>query len=57
MITTLLRCMLLSAIVALAACRADSAATSESLEACRVAGLEREVRCGTVNMPENPDDA
>jgi pimeloyl-ACP methyl ester carboxylesterase len=57
MITTLLRCMLLSAIVALAACRADSAATSESLEACRVAGFEREVRCGTVNMPENPDDA
>jgi hypothetical protein len=56
LITTLLRCMLLSAIVALAY-RADGTATGESLEACRVAGLRREVRLQHGHMPENPDDA
>jgi pimeloyl-ACP methyl ester carboxylesterase len=46
-------CLLL-ATIALASCR--SSTTSEAgLEACRIPGVEREVKCGTVIMPEDPD--
>ena len=26
-----------------------------ALEACRIPGIEREIKCGTVRMPEDPD--
>ena len=42
------------AAVALAACR--SSTTEEAkLEACRIPGIEREIKCGVVRMPEDPD--
>jgi len=40
--------------IALASCR--SSTTEEAkLEACRIPGIEREIVCGVVRMPENPD--
>ncbi|HVE89012.1 MAG TPA: alpha/beta fold hydrolase [Burkholderiaceae bacterium] len=41
------------AVLALMACRSS---TGEApLAACRIAGVEREVKCGVVRMPEDPD--
>src|SRR5215470_11804891 len=57
MITPLQRCFVFAALAALTGCRPDSAAQGVKLEPCRVSGYERELRCGTVSMPENPDDA
>lgn len=47
-------CCCLIAAAVLAACR-SSAGDTAVLEACRILGIEREVRCGTVRMPEDPD--
>ncbi len=44
----------LLAALALTACR-SSATDVASLEPCRIAGVEREVKCGLVRMPEDPD--
>ncbi len=44
----------LLAAVALSACR-SSATDAASLEPCRIPGVEREVKCGLVRMPEDPD--
>jgi pimeloyl-ACP methyl ester carboxylesterase len=41
------------AIATLAACR--PADPSAALEPCRLPGIERELRCGSVRMPEDPD--
>lgn len=38
----------------LASCR-SSHSGDEGLEACRIAGVDREVKCGAVRMPEDPD--
>ncbi|MGZ9059947.1 MAG: alpha/beta fold hydrolase [Burkholderiaceae bacterium] len=40
--------------LALTACR-SSASDAASLEPCRIPGVEREVKCGLVRMPEDPD--
>ena len=45
-------CLVLAA-VALASCR--STTNDAALEACRIPGIEREIKCGTVRMPEDPD--
>ncbi|MGZ8981780.1 MAG: hypothetical protein ACXW2D_13590, partial [Burkholderiaceae bacterium] len=52
-----LRRVLRGAIVAvvLTACRPGGNDVVAQLEGCRIPGVEREVRCGTVNMPEDPD--
>ncbi len=57
MTTTLIRSLAFCAMAALAACRPDSSLDGEALEPCRITGFEREARCGSVSMPENPDDA
>jgi pimeloyl-ACP methyl ester carboxylesterase len=41
------------ALAALAACR--PAGQTAELEPCRLPGVERELRCGSVRMPEDPD--
>ncbi len=41
------------ALLGLASCRSSSDVAA--LEACRIPGVEREVKCGTVQMPEDPD--
>jgi len=53
----ILRRLLVSAIVAmaLAACRPGGDNAVARLEGCRIPGVDREVRCGTVSMPEDPD--
>jgi pimeloyl-ACP methyl ester carboxylesterase len=43
------------AMVALTGCRANGAADLAQLQPCRIPGVEREVRCGSVTMPEDPD--
>lgn len=43
------------AVFVMAGCRDDRAAAMAALEPCRIAGVEREIRCGTVTMPEDPD--
>jgi pimeloyl-ACP methyl ester carboxylesterase len=52
-----LRRLLLGAIatVALVACRPGGSDVVAQLEGCRIPGVEREVRCGAVTMPEDPD--
>lgn len=44
-----------TAAVVLTACRPGGNDVVMQLEGCRIPGVEREVRCGAVNMPENPD--
>lgn len=39
----------------LAGCRNANEIAAADLTACRLKGVEREVRCGSVRMPENPD--
>ncbi len=41
---------------AIAACRPGAGDPVAALEPCRLPGVEREVRCGTVTVPENPDE-
>ncbi|MEO8187614.1 MAG: alpha/beta fold hydrolase [Burkholderiaceae bacterium] len=50
---TPLSCLFIAAL-ALASCRSSPTSDSE-LEACRIPGVEREVKCGVVRMPEDPD--
>jgi pimeloyl-ACP methyl ester carboxylesterase len=54
---TILRRLLVGAVAAatLAACRPGGGDAVAQLEGCRIPGVDREVRCGTVSMPENPD--
>jgi pimeloyl-ACP methyl ester carboxylesterase len=40
---------------ALVLCAPAAWAAEAGLESCRLKGIEREVRCGTVDVPENPD--
>lgn len=42
------------AVQLLASCR-SSTTDLAALEPCRIAGIEREIRCGVVRMPEDPD--
>jgi pimeloyl-ACP methyl ester carboxylesterase len=39
----------------LAACRPGGGSAAARLEPCRIPGVEREVRCGTVTVAEDPD--
>ncbi len=48
-----LSCLFIAAL-ALASCRSSTTSEAE-LEACRIPGVEREVRCGAVRVPEDPD--
>lgn len=48
-----LPCLFIAAL-ALASCRSSTTSDTE-LEACRIPGVEREVKCGVVRMPEDPD--
>lgn len=50
----LARLLALVAVVALAPGIADAAPAAEGLEACRIAGLTREVACGEVEVAEDP---
>ena len=43
-------------LAALTACR-SSTVDAAALEACRISGIEREIKCGSVQMPEDPDSA
>jgi pimeloyl-ACP methyl ester carboxylesterase len=43
------------ALIAIAGCRTGSADGLAQLQPCRIPGVEREVRCGSVTMPEDPD--
>jgi pimeloyl-ACP methyl ester carboxylesterase len=53
---TALRCFLaVMAAALLAACRPGGDDVVARLEPCRIPGVEREVRCGSVAMPEDPD--
>ena len=45
---------LFTAVLLLASCRSSTTSEAE-LEACRIPGVEREVRCGAVRVPEDPD--
>ena len=51
----LLRLLVGLAAVALTACRPGGSDVVARLEGCRIPGVDREVRCGTVTMPEDPD--
>jgi pimeloyl-ACP methyl ester carboxylesterase len=46
-----------AALAALAACGSRGDDAISRLASCRVPGVEREVRCGSVTMPEDPDQA
>jgi pimeloyl-ACP methyl ester carboxylesterase len=50
-----LRPLLLAAALALAAGVAPARSAETALEPCRLKGISREARCGTVQRPENPD--
>ncbi|HET9024330.1 MAG TPA: alpha/beta fold hydrolase [Burkholderiaceae bacterium] len=54
---TTLRRLLIGAVAttALAACRPGGNDAVAQLEGCRIPGVDREARCGTVTMPEDPD--
>jgi pimeloyl-ACP methyl ester carboxylesterase len=54
---TILLHLLVGAVTAaaLAACRPGGSDAVAQLEGCRIPGVDREVRCGTVSMPEDPD--
>jgi pimeloyl-ACP methyl ester carboxylesterase len=53
---TALKCLLIvTAGALLAACRPGGNDAVARLEPCRIPGIEREVRCGAVAMPEDPD--
>lgn len=52
----LFRLCLLFVALALTACRPSTTGVAD-LEMCRIPGIEREIKCGTVRMPENPDAA
>ncbi len=45
----------LVALLALAGCRPGAHARAESLEPCRLPGVEREILCGHVTVAEDPD--
>jgi pimeloyl-ACP methyl ester carboxylesterase len=53
--TTSLLTLPLVAALALSACRFSGDDAVAALEACRLPGVQREVRCGSVAMPEDPD--
>ena len=38
-----------------AACRPGAGARTDGLQPCRLAGIEREILCGSVTVPEDPD--
>jgi pimeloyl-ACP methyl ester carboxylesterase len=42
-------------VAALAGCRAGAGDALTQLEGCRIPGVDREVRCGSVTVPEDPD--
>lgn len=52
----LLRCAAACIVIILAGCRSASDDGITQLEACRVAGVDREVRCGSVTVAEDPDN-
>jgi pimeloyl-ACP methyl ester carboxylesterase len=54
---TILHHLLVGAVAAaaLAACRPGGSDAVAQLEGCRIPGVDREVRCGMVSMPEDPD--
>lgn len=56
-VPSLLRRVLLGALAAIAmsACRPGGSDLVSQLDACRIPGVDREVRCGSVTMPEDPD--
>ena len=54
LVTMPLRLLLVTAVLLLSACRPGSP-HADALEACRLQGIEREIRCGSVSMPEDPD--
>ncbi|MCU0769928.1 MAG: alpha/beta hydrolase [Burkholderiaceae bacterium] len=45
----------LAAAALLAACRPGGGARADGLEPCRLPGIEREILCGSVAVPEDPD--
>lgn len=45
----------LVAVLLVAACRPGAGLRADGLEPCRLPGVEREILCGTVSMPEDPD--
>ena len=47
--------LLLAIVIGLAACRPGASARADGLQPCRLPGVEREIRCGTVTVPEDPD--
>ncbi len=47
--------LVLVALLALAACRPGTGPRADGLEPCRLPGVEREILCGAVSMPEDPD--
>jgi pimeloyl-ACP methyl ester carboxylesterase len=48
--------LIIAIALALCACRPGSP-RADGLEPCRLPGIEREIRCGTVSVPEDPDAA
>ncbi|HJW53137.1 MAG TPA: alpha/beta fold hydrolase [Burkholderiaceae bacterium] len=46
--------LIIAIALSLCACR-PAAQRADGLEPCRLPGIEREIRCGTVSMPEDPD--
>jgi pimeloyl-ACP methyl ester carboxylesterase len=54
-LTTLFVLAILVIVLALAACRPGAAGHAQGLEPCRLPGIEREILCGKVDMPEDPD--
>ena len=46
--------LIIAIALSLCACR-PAAPRADGLEPCRLPGIEREIRCGTVSMPEDPD--
>ena len=49
-----LRLLLVATVLLLSACR-PSGQRADAFEACRLQGIEREIRCGSISMPEDPD--
>lgn len=47
--------LLAALVAAMSGCRNSDQLATDALTACRLRGIDREVRCGSVRVPENPD--
>ncbi|MGH6622539.1 MAG: alpha/beta fold hydrolase [Burkholderiaceae bacterium] len=54
-LTALLAALMAALMASISGCRNSDQLATDGLSACRLRGIDREVRCGSVRVPENPD--